>query len=282
MKTIHTIAELRSTLAAERAAGKRIGLVPTMGNLHEGHLTLVHKAAETADVIVATIFVNPLQFGAGEDLERYPRTLAEDQEKLVEAGCHYLFAPSDEEMYPNGRDNQTEVAVPAISGIHCGASRPGHFEGVATVVCKLFGIARPDVAVFGEKDFQQLQVIRQMTADLYLPVEVQGAAIARDDRGLALSSRNGYLTEQEHEVAPALNKALRDAKAAIEAGRRDFSAIEEEAQSAIEAAGFKRDFFNIVRQQDLLPANADDTELVILAAGYLGRARLIDNIVIEL
>jgi len=282
MKTIHTIAELRSTLAAERAAGKRIGLVPTMGNLHEGHLTLVHQAAANSDIVVATIFVNPLQFGAGEDLERYPRTLAEDQEKLVEAGCHYLFAPSDEEMYPNGRDNQTEVIVPKISGIHCGASRPGHFEGVATVVCKLFGIVQPDMAVFGEKDFQQLQVIRQMTSDLFLPVEVQGAAIARDDRGLALSSRNGYLTEAEHEVAPTLNRALREAKAEIEGGRRDYAAMEEEAHQKLEAVGFKRDFFNIVRQSDLLAAEENDTKLVILAAGYLGRARLIDNIVIEL
>ena len=282
MKTIHTIAELRSTLAAERAAGKRIGLVPTMGNLHEGHLTLVHQAAANSDIVVATIFVNPLQFGAGEDLERYPRTLAEDQEKLVEAGCHYLFAPSNEEMYPNGRDNQTEVIVPKISGIHCGASRPGHFEGVATVVCKLFGIVQPDMAVFGEKDFQQLQVIRQMTSDLFLPVEVQGAAIARDDRGLALSSRNGYLTEAEHEVAPTLNRALREAKAEIEGGRRDYAAMEEEAHQKLEAVGFKRDFFNIVRQSDLLAAEENDTKLVILAAGYLGRARLIDNIVIEL
>ncbi len=282
MKTIHTIAELRSTLAAERAAGKRIGLVPTMGNLHTGHLTLVHQAAASADVIVATIFVNPLQFGAGEDIERYPRTLAEDRDKLTEAGCHYLFAPDDAEMYPNGRDNQTEVIVPKISTIHCGASRPGHFEGVATVVCKLFGIVQPDMAVFGEKDFQQLQVIRQMTADLFLPVDVQGAAIARNEHGLALSSRNGYLSSAELDIAPALNRALRETKAAIEAGRRDFSTLEENAQQALEAAGFKRDFFNIVRQQDLLAAQPDDIRLVILAAAHLGRARLIDNIVIEL
>ncbi|MCV6588849.1 MAG: pantoate--beta-alanine ligase [Marinobacterium sp.] len=282
MKTVHTITELRSLLAAERANGKRIGLVPTMGNLHDGHLSLVHQAAESCDIIVATIFVNPLQFGAGEDLERYPRTLAQDQQKLVEAGCHYLFAPSDQEMYPNGRDNQTEVIVPKISLLHCGASRPGHFEGVATVVSKLFGIVQPDVAVFGEKDFQQLQVIRQLTADLYLPVEVQGAPIARDSRGLALSSRNGYLTPEELDIAPALNTALRDTRAAIQAGRRDFRTLEEEAQQALERAGFQRDFFNIVRQNDLLAADENDSQLVILAAGHLGRARLIDNIVVEL
>ncbi|MBY4678284.1 pantoate--beta-alanine ligase [Marinobacterium arenosum] len=282
MKTFHTIAELRETLQQERAAGKRIGLVPTMGNLHEGHLQLVRQAAANADIVVASIFVNPLQFGAGEDLEKYPRTLAEDKQQLIEAGCHYLFAPSDEEMYPNGREHQTEVEVPEISNMYCGASRPGHFRGVTTVVCKLFGIVRPDLAVFGEKDFQQLLVIRRMTEDLFLPVEIQGAPIARDERGLALSSRNGYLTAEEMEVAPALQQALQDAKAAIEAGQRDFAAVQEKAQQQLEAVGFKRDYFSVCRRQDLHAANAGDDQLVILAAAYLGRARLIDNIVIDL
>lgn len=282
MKTLHTIAELRQALAEERAAGKRIGLVPTMGNLHDGHLQLVHQANRSADVVVSSIFVNPLQFGTGEDLDKYPRTLEEDKAKLVEAGCHYLFAPSDKEVYPHGRDNQTIVAVPKLSKHHCGASRPGHFEGVATVVCKLFGIVQPDMAVFGEKDFQQLQVIRQMTEDLYLPVEIQGAPIARDERGLALSSRNGYLTEQEYQIAPTLNQTLRETKAAIEAGERDFAALQETAQQKLEAVGFRRDYFNICRQQDLQLATAADTKLVILAAGHLSRARLIDNITAEL
>ncbi len=282
MKTIHSITELRQQLDAERAAGKRIALVPTMGNLHEGHLRLVDQARENADIIVTSIFVNPLQFGENEDLDAYPRTLAEDEAKLASRGCHYVFAPSDAEMYPEGREGQCQVYVPKISGMHCGSSRPGHFQGVTTVVCKLFGIVQPDVAIFGEKDFQQLLVIRKMAADLYLPVEILGAAIARDERLLALSSRNGYLTSQELEIAPALNRALRDAKTAILQGRRDYDQLREEAQLALEQAGFSRDYFNIVRRNDLEVASAEDQEIVILAAAYLGKARLIDNQVIDI
>ena len=282
MQTIHSIQALRETLQAERAAGKRIGLVPTMGNLHEGHLRLVHQAAECCDVIVASIFVNPLQFGENEDLDSYPRTLQADQEKLIGAGCHYLFAPSDAEMYPDGRGTQTQVEVPGLSDIHCGASRPGHFQGVTTVVCKLFGIVQPDVAVFGEKDYQQLMVIRRMAEDLYLPVEIQGAPIARNDDGLALSSRNGYLSEEQLKVAPTLQKTLQAAKAAILAGRRDYQALEEESYQALEAVGFNRDFFTVCDATDLSPATAESRKLVILAAAPLGGARLIDNIEIDL
>lgn len=282
MQTFNTIAELRSALAEARADGKRIGFVPTMGNLHTGHLQLVHQAAACCDVIVASIFVNPLQFGAGEDLDKYPRTLQADQEKLAGAGCTYLFAPNDQEMYPHGRDQQTEVEVPGISDIHCGASRPGHFRGVATVVCKLLGIVQPDVAVFGEKDYQQLMVIRRMAADLYLPVEIQGSPIARNSDGLALSSRNGYLSAEQLAVAPALYRTLCDSKAQILAGRRDFAQLEEEAQCSLEAAGFRRDYYNICNALDLSPATADSRKLVILAAAPLGPARLIDNIEIDL
>jgi len=282
MKTIHSISELRQQLAAERAAGNRIALVPTMGNLHEGHLRLVDQARENADIIVTSIFVNPLQFGENEDLDAYPRTLKEDEAKLASRGCHYVFAPSDTEMYPQGREGQCQVYVPKISSMHCGSSRPGHFQGVTTVVCKLFGIVQPDVAIFGEKDFQQLLVIRKMAEDLYLPVEIQGAPIARDERNLALSSRNGYLTAEEMEVAPTLNRVLRETLEAIQQGRRDYAQLSEESQQGLEQAGFKRDYFNIVRRCDLEAATADDGEIVILAAAYLGKARLIDNQVIDL
>lgn len=282
MQTLFSIEELRATLQEERANGKRIGFVPTMGNLHEGHLALVRQAVSCCDIVVASIFVNPLQFGMNEDLDNYPRTLQADQDKLISAGCDYLFAPSDEVMYPNGREEQTQVEVPLISDIHCGASRPGHFQGVATVVCKLFGIVQPDVAVFGEKDYQQLMVIRRMVEHLYLPVEVQGAPIARNEDGLALSSRNGYLNEEQMKVAPTLHRTLQEAKEEILGGRRDYKQLEDEAYAKLETVGFSRDFFNICDAHTLTPANAETQQLVILAAAPLGGARLIDNVVIEL
>ncbi len=282
MQTIHSIAELRQALSLERQAGKRIALVPTMGNLHTGHIQLIHQAHESAEVVVASIFVNPLQFGENEDLDAYPRTLAEDQQKLAAANCHYLFAPTTEEVYPNGQVIQTQVEVPGISDIHCGKTRPGHFRGVATVVCKLFGMVQPDVAIFGEKDFQQLMVIRRMAEDLYLPVEVQGSPIARADNGLALSSRNGYLSSAELEIAPLLNRTIRNTVAALHSGRRDFQTLQEEAQTALEHGGFKRDYYCICRRHDLQPPTVDDNELVLIAAAYLGKARLIDNMVVDL
>jgi len=282
MITLHTIAELRAALNKERAAGKRIGFVPTMGNLHEGHLQLIDQAKANSDVVVSSIFVNPLQFGAGEDLDNYPRTLVADQEKLNSRGCNYLFAPTDAEVYPNGRESQTQVEVPEISDLYCGATRPGHFRGVATVVAKLFGMVQPDLAVFGEKDFQQLMVIRRMTEDLSLPVEIQGAPIARNEHGLALSSRNGYLSEQELETATVLNASLREIEAALAEGNKDFDSLIESAQQRLEAAGFKRDYLVICRSQDLQPATPEDSQLVVLAAAYLGPARLIDNLQINL
>ena len=282
MITIHTIAELRAALNKERLQGKRIGFVPTMGNLHEGHLQLIDQAKSCSDIVVSSIFVNPLQFGAGEDLDNYPRTLAEDQEKLTSRGCNFLFAPPDAEVYPHGREAQTQVEVPVISDMYCGASRPGHFRGVSTVVCKLFGMVQPDIAIFGEKDFQQLMVIRRMTEDLSLPVEIQGAPIARNEYGLALSSRNGYLSSQELETAIELNRTLRNAKRMIIEGNKDYLSIEEQAQANLEIAGFKRDYYKICRRSDLQAATPSDSELVIVAAAYLGPARLIDNIQIDL
>jgi len=278
MKTVTTIAELREQLSQARLAGKKIAMVPTMGNLHAGHIQLVHHARELADVVVTTIFVNPLQFGANEDLGAYPRTLQEDQRKLTEANCDLLFAPTEEEVYPTGRTNQTIVTVPGLSDNHCGASRPGHFAGVATVVAKLFGMVLPDIAVFGEKDFQQLQVIRKLTADLCLPVEIQGSPVARAENGLALSSRNGYLTEEELAIAPLLQKVLSQVAEQIKAGQRNYEQLQESAQQQLEQGGFGRDYFNIVRQDTLEAASAEDTEIVILAAARLGKARLIDNI----
>lgn len=282
MKTIHTLIELREILAEQRSHGKKIGLVPTMGNLHAGHIALVQQAKENADIIVSTIFVNPLQFSAGEDLDKYPRTLQADQEKLEAVGCDYLFVPSEAEVYPDGREKQTMVEVPDVSDLYCGASRPGHFQGVATIVCKLFGMVQPDLAIFGAKDYQQLFVIRKMTKDLSLPITIQGSPIVRNEHGLALSSRNGYLTPEELISATALNKALKDTALSIQQGNTDFAALIESAQLQLETAGFKRDYFVIARQHDLLPASQTDSELVILAAAYIGAARLIDNQVVNL
>ena len=282
MQVVTTVAEIRAAVQEAKQQGKRVGFVPTMGNLHDGHIQLIHQANQTSDFVVSSIFVNPLQFGAGEDLEKYPRTLQEDIQKLTEAKCDLLFAPTESEVYPHGREAQTEVEVPGISDLHCGASRPGHFRGVATVVCKLFGIVQPDTAVFGEKDFQQLRVIRRMTEDLCIPVEIQGSPIARAQSGLALSSRNGYLTAEEKDIAAQLFATLTDIKSRILAGNKNYADLAEEALTALEAVGFKRDYFAICNQADLTAATPDDNDLVILAAAYLGKARLIDNVAFSL
>ncbi|HCH32881.1 MAG TPA: pantoate--beta-alanine ligase [Oceanospirillaceae bacterium] len=278
MHTIDTISHLRDHLWQAKLEHKVIAFVPTMGNLHEGHLQLIDRALEEADLVVASIFVNPLQFGPGEDFNGYPRTFMADQEKLMSRGCHVLFAPSVDEMYPATKVSSTIVKVPHLDHLLCGATRPGHFTGVATVVSKLFGIVQPDVAIFGLKDYQQFLVIQQMTSDLCLPVKIIGAAIARAENGLALSSRNGYLSTSELQQAAQLQASLVAARLALEKGNSDMHAIEEEAQKALEAAGFKRDYFKVCRQQDLQPATQDDKQLAIVAAAYLGGARLIDNI----
>ncbi len=278
MLTVHTITELRQQLNAARRAGQKIAFVPTMGNLHRGHMSLVEEAVRQADLVVASIFVNPLQFGANEDLDSYPHTLESDQSKLEHYGCNLLFAPSAHEMYPRGSDIQTVVEVRSLSDLHCGMSRPTHFRGVATVVTKLFGIVQPDIAVFGKKDYQQLAVIRQLTEDLSLPVEIIGVATGRADNGLALSSRNGYLTEAELVIAPALYATLNELAQQLKEGNHAFTELEEQANQQLETHGFTRDYIHIVRQCDLHPAQQGDHLLVILAAAQLGGARLIDNL----
>ncbi|PNV94926.1 MULTISPECIES: pantoate--beta-alanine ligase [Pseudomonas] len=282
MNTVKTVRELRAAVARARSEGKRIGFVPTMGNLHSGHAALVAKAAQRVDFVVASIFVNPLQFGAGEDLDKYPRTLAADQEKLLEAGCHLLFAPTVEEMYPDGMAGQTRVSVPQLSEGLCGASRPGHFEGVATVVSKLFNMVQPDLAVFGQKDYQQLAVIRALVHDLNMPIQIIGEPTVRAADGLALSSRNGYLSEEQRAIAPVLYRSLSQIAQAIRSGERDYPKLVAEQQQQLEAAGLRRDYLEIRQAQNLRPATAQDRELVILVAAYLGATRLIDNLHLDL
>ncbi|KAA6185158.1 pantoate--beta-alanine ligase [Thiohalocapsa marina] len=281
MQTLHQIAPLRAQVAQWRRAGLRVGLVPTMGNLHAGHLALVEAALSRADRVVTTVFVNPMQFGAGEDFTAYPRTLDEDARLLNEAGNHCLFAPSEAEVYPRGRDGHTVVEVPALSSLLCGASRPGHFGGVATVVAKLFNMVQPDLAVFGEKDFQQLLVIRRMTEDLNLPVEIVGHPIVREADGLALSSRNAYLSPQERATAPLLQATLQQVAQRLRAGESSSDA-EWDAARSLSAASFRPDYISVRRRADLAHPAPQDRALVVLGAAWLGKARLIDNLTLDL
>ena len=287
MEVYHTVAALRQCLNAERAQGRSIAFVPTMGNLHEGHLQLVRLARQHCDVVVVSIFVNPLQFGLSEDWEQYPRTTEDDIKKLESETCDYLFHPDEKEIYPNGMADQARVVVPTMTDIHCGASRPGHFEGVTTVVSKLFNIVQPDKAIFGIKDFQQLAVIRRMVEDLCVPIEVIGAEIARDYDGLALSSRNSFLAPDERLKVHRLYEVLCWCRDQIngqgdeqsgEVGRRDFAAIEASAAEQIEITGFRLDYLSICNARNLEPAAHDDKEIVILGAMYTTGARLIDNV----
>ncbi|AHL35963.1 pantoate--beta-alanine ligase [Pseudomonas brassicacearum] len=282
MNTVKTVRELRAAVARARGEGKRIAFVPTMGNLHSGHVALVTKAAQRADFVVTSIFVNPLQFGAGEDLDKYPRTLAADQEKLLQAGCHLLFAPSVEEMYPDGMAGQTRVSVPQLSEGLCGASRPGHFEGVATVVSKLFNMVQPDLAVFGQKDFQQLAVIRALVHDLNMPIQIIGEPTVRAEDGLALSSRNGFLSPEQRAIAPVVYRSLSQMAEAIRQGRRDFPALVAEQIKQLEAAGLRPDYLEVRHAKTLRPALSEDRDLVILIAAFLGTTRLIDNLHLDL
>jgi pantoate--beta-alanine ligase len=278
MQTVTTIEAVRARVRAWRAEGLNVALVPTMGNLHAGHMSLLDTAHERAARVVASIFVNPLQFGPAEDFAGYPRTLAEDQALLAAAHCDLLFAPSVAELYPDAGTQQTVVSVRGLTDILCGPFRPGHFDGVATVVAKLFGIVTPDLAVFGEKDFQQFMVIRRMTLDLALPVEVVGAPTVRADDGLALSSRNRYLSAEERARAPAIYRALRAATEALQAGSRDYAVLERQGWLAIEQAGMTPDYFTILQARDLSHPDAQSGDLVVLTAARLGRARLIDNL----
>lgn len=281
MITVSDVGELRTRVESWRRGGN-VAFVPTMGNLHAGHLSLVQAARIKADRVVVSIFVNPLQFGAGEDFDSYPRTLESDAEMLEPEGTDLLFAPTVQTMYPKPQDEQTRVEVPGISGQLCGATRPGHFAGVATVVCKLFNMVQPDLAFFGKKDFQQLMVIRRMVEDLAMPVRIVGVETMREPDGLAMSSRNGYLTASERQVAPGLYRTLTDLRGALVAGERDYAALEQQAGERFEERGLRPDYVVIRRADDLGVPGDRDTELVILAAAYLGKARLIDNLEVTL
>jgi len=282
MQIFHQIASVRQALAKEKAQGHRVGFVPTMGNLHQGHIELVKIAKANCQVAIASIFVNPLQFGLNEDWDQYPRTMEADSAKLREVGCDYLFCPSDTEMYPNGMSEQTRVIVPTMTGVLCGASRPGHFEGVTTVVTKLFNIVQPDEAVFGIKDFQQLAIIRRMVEDLCIPVTITAGEIVREADGLAMSSRNAFITAEERPTANQLNRSLNWVKTQIEQGNRNFAALATEASEQIVQAGFRVDYLNIRESKTLQPAAHDDKDITVLGAMYTQGARLIDNVSLRL
>jgi pantoate--beta-alanine ligase len=278
METVTTVATVRERVRTWRREGQRIAFVPTMGNLHRGHISLIEAARRHGNRFIASIFVNPMQFGPNEDFAHYPRTPRDDERMLADAGCDLMFMPDVAEVYPNGLDKGTRVVVPGLSTILCGEFRPGHFEGVSTVVAKLFNIVGPDVAVFGEKDFQQLAVIRHMVADLCIPVEIVGAPTVREDDGLAMSSRNQYLTDEERRLAPQLYQALTRAAERLAKGDDDFAAIEKAEFQGIAAAGFRPDYFAIRNAADLTPAAPESRHLVVLLAARLGKARLIDNV----
>lgn len=282
MKTICKSKQLRAALGIDRSKGKTIAFVPTMGNLHEGHIQLVRKAKQVADVVVVSIFVNPLQFGATDDLDSYPRTLAADKEKLFAEGVNYLLYPDVEEIYPEGMENQTLVVVPDLSETLCGASRPGHFAGVSTVVTKLFQIVQPNTAIFGKKDFQQLAIIERMVKDLCMPIEILGVETARDVDGLALSSRNGYLTEEQRIIAPALHQTLLECREAIACGFDSYQDLEQYCTDALRNAGFEPDYFSVRDAQTLREVTHETEQIVILAAAKLGKPRLIDNVTLTL
>jgi pantoate--beta-alanine ligase len=280
MQVINTIVDLRNAVKIWRMAGERIAFVPTMGNLHAGHIKLVEEAKQAAHKVVVSIFVNPTQFGVGEDFEAYPRTEDADKQKLQAAKVDLLFLPSAAEMY--GEDAKTLISVKTLSTLHCGASRPGHFDGVATVVCKLFNMVQPDLAFFGQKDFQQLAIIRAMVNDLNIPVEIRSTETVRESSGLAMSSRNGYLNLAELQIAPKLYQTLCNVRDEVLSGHKIYQKIEKAAITSLNNAGFQTDYLNICRQTDLQKAEQQDVDLLVLAAAKLGRSRLIDNIYFSL
>lgn len=282
MQLFHHVSSVREALTAARSTGRKVAFVPTMGNLHDAHIALVKQAQTLADVVIVSIFVNRLQFGLNEDWDRYPRTLEQDSLRLREAGCDYLFCPDESEVYPNGMDAQTRVIVPSMANVLCGASRPGHFEGVTTVVSKLFNIVQPDIAVFGIKDYQQLAIIRRMVEDLCIPVEIVAGAIVREADGLAMSSRNSFISPEERPRANQLNLSLNWVKAQIEAGERDFIQLEHSARNQIQEAGFKPDYVSVCNSKTLEPAADDDLNITVLGAMYTQGARLIDNVSLSL
>lgn len=276
------ILPLREQIKTWKREGKRIAFVPTMGNLHEGHLTLVRTAREHADIVVASIFVNPMQFNNNDDLNNYPRTIDEDIEKLTAEKVDLVFTPTPDIMYPEGLDKQTVVDVPVISTILEGASRPGHFKGVSTVVNKLFNIVQPDVACFGEKDFQQLALIRQMVIDMALDIEIVGVATVREADSLAMSSRNNLLTLNERQRAPVLARTMRWISSQMRGGRTDYESLIEDASDQLRAADLQPDEIFIRDARTLQEPTEETTQAVILMAAFLGQVRLIDNLVVEL
>jgi pantoate--beta-alanine ligase len=282
MNTVFSVQELRQVIADWRRDGATVAFVPTMGNLHDGHITLLRKARTLADRTVVSIFVNPIQFGRGEDYARYPSTLEADQAKLGAAGLDLLFAPNLDQLYPGGIEEDTRVTVPGLSTILCGQYRPGHFSGVATVVSKLFNNVQPDVALFGEKDYQQLLVIKRMVHDLLIPVEVVGQPIVREADGLAMSSRNGYLSAGERGRAPLIFQTLNKAADRLRAQDGSLIAIETAGMAELAAAGFRPEYLSIRRAADLTPPQPGDESLQILVAAWLGAARLIDNLRVDM
>ncbi|MCC2606649.1 pantoate--beta-alanine ligase [Planctobacterium marinum] len=282
MQKVSDILKLREMRRSWQIDGKVIGFVPTMGNLHDGHLQLVKEAKKVCDVVVVSIFVNPMQFGPNEDLDAYPRTMERDCEYLEALGVDCLFIPDAEAIYARGLEQQTFVEVPGLSYMICGASRPGHFRGVATIVCKLFNMVQPNHAFFGEKDFQQLQVIRAMVQDLSMNLTIHGVPTVRESDGLAMSSRNGYLNDKERAIAPKLYATLMTLSEQIISGRRDFRQLVKEHSLFLNNAGFKTDYIEIRCVETLMHPSHEDTELVILAAAFLGKTRLIDNLPVSL
>ncbi|MBT8096884.1 MAG: pantoate--beta-alanine ligase [Woeseia sp.] len=281
MEIIEDRDELREILNVWRRAGEHVALVPTMGNLHEGHLSLLALAREHAERVVVTVFVNPTQFGEGEDFDKYPRTLERDKIHLKRANVDILFVPAVETIYPFGTNAATSVTVPVLTEELCGLQRPGHFDGVTSVVSRLLSMVQPDVAVFGQKDYQQQLVIRRMVADMHLPTEIICGPTLRDEDGLALSSRNQYLTEEELKVAPQLYLALQDIGKELQSGNDDYAALEQQATKTLEKSGFKPEYVSIRRAENLGEPDRETDKLVVLAAAQLGNARLIDNIVVE-
>jgi len=279
VQKIQKLVDLRVAVKGWRSEGKNIAFVPTMGNLHDGHLKLVKEAKLSADKVVVSVFVNPTQFVQGEDFEAYPRTEAEDQQKLASVEIDALFLPVISEMY--GEDAGTIVSVKNLSTVLCGQFRPGHFDGVATVVCKLFNMVQPDIAFFGQKDYQQLMIIRTMVRDLNIPVEIRSTGTVREISGLAMSSRNGYLNPNELQIAPRLYKTLCTARDTILAGENCYEAIEKEAVKFLQHSGFVTDYFSIRNSNNLFKADKQDIDLIILAAAKLGETRLIDNVVFK-
>lgn len=278
MHTVSCSAGLCDLLGRWRGAGESVAFVPTMGNLHAGHGRLVREARALGGRVVVSIFVNPLQFNDADDFRAYPRTVAEDERQLRDWGVDALFLPAVEEIYPRGMTAGTRVVVPGLSDILCGAHRPGHFTGVSTVVTVLLNIVQPDIAVFGEKDFQQLLIVRRLVGDLRLPVKIVGVETVREADGLAMSSRNRYLTDEERRRAPMLYQVLRQTRARILDGAQDYPALEAAGLEQLKETGFRPEYLSVRRAADLAVPEAGDRDLVVLAAAWLGTARLIDNL----